>query len=153
MTRTDTASRLIDVAADRVYAALLDSDALVAWLPPAGMTGRFDRFDPRPGGGYRLVLAYDDAGSEQAKSGDGIDVVEARFIELVPGERVVQEVDFESDDPAYAGTMTMAWELFVADGGTRVTITATEVPDGVSVEDHAAGLSSSLANLAAYLDG
>ena len=151
MTRTDTASRLVDASADRVYAALLDSDALVAWLPPSGMTGRFERFDPRPGGGYRLVLTYDDADSEQAKSGDGTDVVEARFVELVAGERVVQEVDFESEDPAYAGTMTMSWELFAADGGTRVTITATDVPDGISVEDHAAGLSSSLANLAAYL--
>ena len=151
MSRTDTASRLVDAPADRVYAALLDSDALVAWLPPAGMTGRFERFDPRPGGGYRLVLTYDDPDDPDAKSGEGTDVVEARFVELVEGERVVQAVDFESEDPAYAGTMTMSWELFAADGGTRVTVTATDVPDGISVEDHAAGLSSSLANLAAYL--
>jgi len=32
-----------------------------------------------------------------------------------------------------------------------VRITASEVPEGISAEDHAAGLASSLTNLAAYL--
>jgi hypothetical protein len=40
----------------------------------------------------------------------------------------------------------------VAGAGTRVSIVAQDVPDGVSAEDHAAGLASSLANLAAYLE-
>ena len=39
------------------------------------------------------------------------DVVEARFVSLEPGVSVVQEIDFESDDPAFAGTMTMTWDL------------------------------------------
>jgi len=60
MGRTDVAARLIPAPPERVYAALVDPDALVAWLPPSGMTGRFERYDLRPGGGYRLVLAYDD---------------------------------------------------------------------------------------------
>jgi hypothetical protein len=34
----------------------------------------------------------------------------------------------------------------------RVEIRADDVPDGISAEDHAAGLASSLANLAAYLE-
>ena len=59
MTRTDVASRVIATPPDRVFAALLDRDALMAWLPPGGMTARFERFDPRPGGSYRLVLTYD----------------------------------------------------------------------------------------------
>ena len=36
--------------------------------------------------------------------------------------------------------------------GTEVRITAEDVPDGISAEDHAEGLSSSLFNLAAYLE-
>ncbi|GAB4008757.1 hypothetical protein GCM10029992_65950 [Glycomyces albus] len=36
--------------------------------------------------------------------------------------------------------------------GARVAISAADVPPGISAEDHAAGLSSSLANLAAYLE-
>jgi hypothetical protein len=38
----------------------------------------------------------------------------------VPNERVVQQVVFESDDPAFAGTMTMSWSLAPAAGGTVV---------------------------------
>ena len=64
----------------------------------------------------------------------------------------MQAVDFVSDDPAYAGTMTMTWEVTAADAGTRVDIRADDVPDGISVEDHAAGLAASLANLAAHLE-
>jgi len=152
MPRTDRASRV--VAADRaaVYAALVDREALEAWLPPQGMTGRFERFDPRPGGSYRLVLTYADAAGARGKATAESDIVEARFVDLVPDVRVVQEVDFVSDDPAFAGTMTMTWEVTSVEGGTRVDITADDVPDGISAEDHATGLASSLANLAEHLE-
>jgi len=143
---------LIAAPPERVYSAFVDREALVAWLPPDGMSGRFERFDPRPGGSYRLVLTYADASASPGKASTDSDVVEARFVDLVPGVRVVQAVDFVSDDPAYAGTMTMTWEITAVDGGTRVDITADNVPDGVSPEDHAAGLTSSLANLADYLE-
>lgn len=66
--------------------------------------------------------------------------------------RVVQVVNFVSDDPAYAGTMTMSWQVTAADGGARVDITADDVPDGIAAKDHAAGLASSLRNLADYLE-
>jgi uncharacterized protein YndB with AHSA1/START domain len=151
--RTDRASRLIAAPRDRVYTALVDPEALRAWLPPAGMTGRFERFDPRPGGSYRLVLTYADASESRGKATADTDIVESRFVDLVPGARVVQAVDFVTDDPAYAGTMTMTWELTEVDGGTRVEIVADHVPNGIDAKDHAAGLGSSLANLAAYLEG
>jgi uncharacterized protein YndB with AHSA1/START domain len=116
------------------------------------MTGRFERFDARPGGSYRLVLTYADASGAPGKASADSDVVEARFTDIVPGERVVQAVDFVSDDPAFAGTMTMTWAVTAAGAGTRVDIVAEDVPDGISAADHAAGLSSSLANLAAYVE-
>jgi hypothetical protein len=47
----------------------------------------------------------------------------------------------------------MTWEVTAAEAGTRVDITADDVPDGVSAEDHATGLASSLANLAEYVEG
>lgn len=124
----------------------------MAWLPPAGMSGRFERFDFRPGGSYRLVLTYEDASSAPGKATADSDVVEACFVEVVPGVRVVQAVGFVSDDPDFAGTMTMTWEVTPVDGGSRVDIRAEDVPAGISAEDHAAGLASSLANLAAYLE-
>ena len=61
-------------------------------------------------------------------------------------------MDFVSDDPAYAGTMTMTCEVTAVEAGTRVDIVAEDVPDGISAEDHAAGLASSLTNLATYLE-
>jgi uncharacterized protein YndB with AHSA1/START domain len=150
--RTDTAARVIAAPAVRVFAALVDPDALLAWLPPTGMTGRFERFDARPGGSYRLVLTYDDPAAARGKATAGSDVVEARFVDVVEGERVVQAVDFVSDDPAFAGTMTMTWEVDSLGDGTEVRITAEDVPDGISAGDHAEGMSSSLANLAAFLE-
>ena len=152
MPRTDSASRVVAAPPARVYAALVDEEALAAWLPPEGMTARFERFDPRPGGSYRLVLTYIDAATTSGKATPDSDIVEARYVALVPGVRVVQAVDFASDDPAFAGTMTMTWEVSAVEGGARVDITAADVPDGISSEDHATGLASSLANLAAYVE-
>jgi uncharacterized protein YndB with AHSA1/START domain len=151
MGRTDIASLVLEAAPDRVYAALVDPDALLAWLPPNGMTARFERFDGRPGGGDRMVLTYADASSAPGKATADSDLVEARFVEMVPGVRVVQAVDFVSDDPSYGGTMTMTWELSRVDAGTRIEIRADDVPDGIPADDHAAGLTSSLQNLAAHL--
>jgi uncharacterized protein YndB with AHSA1/START domain len=152
MPRTDTASRLIAAPPERVFAALVDREALLAWLPPDGMSGRFEHFDARPGGSYRLVLTYADASTSPGKATAGSDVVDARFVDIDPGERVVQAVDFVSDDPAYAGTMVMTWTITAVGAATRVDIAAEDVPDGISAADHAAGLTSSLANLAAHLE-
>lgn len=152
MGRTDIATRRIDVDVDVVYSALVDPASLVAWLPPTGMSATLEHFDLRPGGSYRLVLTYDDPIDAPGKSTDDSDVVEARFVDLVPGERVVQAVDFVSDDPTMAGTMTMTWSVAPDEGGTLVELRADDVPSGISAEDHAEGMTSSLANLAAHLE-
>lgn len=152
MTRTDTASRTVTAPPNRIYAALVDPEAMLQWLPPSGMTGRFEHFEASVGGGYRMVLTYADAAGSAGKATADSDVVAVRFVELVPDVRVVQAVEFDSEDPAVAGTMTMTWELIPTGAGTRVEICAEDVPDGISAEDHAVGLASSLANLAAYLD-
>ena len=151
MPRTDRGSRVIAASRERVWAALVDPGALLAWLPPGEMTGRFERFDARPGGSYRMVLTYSGASGAPGKASADADIAEARFVDIVPGERVVQAVDFVSDDPAYAGTMTMTWQVTPVEAGTRVDIIAEDVPDGISADDHAAGLASSLTKLAAYL--
>jgi uncharacterized protein YndB with AHSA1/START domain len=150
--RIDRAARVIAAPPERVYAALVDPEALVEWLPPAGMRGSFEQFDPRPGGGYRLVLTYDDPAGSPGKASADSDVVVARFVDLAPGEQVVQAIEFVSDDPANAGVMTMTWEITAVDESTRVDIVAIDVPVGISAEDHAEGLASSLANLARYLE-
>lgn len=152
MSRTDFASLLVHADRATVFAALTSPEALASWLPPAGMRGRFERFDLRDGGSYRLVLTYDDAAGAPGKTDAESDVSEVRIARVVPGELIEQLVDFESDDPAFRGTMRMTWSLRDADGGTLVEFEARDVPVGVRARDHAEGLTSSLANLAAHLE-
>jgi uncharacterized protein YndB with AHSA1/START domain len=152
MARTDSACRIVRAPIEGVFAALVERDLLLRWLPPGGMTARFDHFDARPGGTYRLVLTYAADDSHVGKSSAGEDVVEARFVELPPFSRVVQAVEFSSDDPTFAGTMIMTWQLTATRDGTLVEIRADDVPVGISATEHLAGFESSLANLAALLE-
>lgn len=151
MSRTDSASRIMDATPEAVYAAMTDPAAMVVWLPPQGMRGQMLEFDLRPGGHYRMVLRYEDS-SIAGKTGENSDDVAVRFLDLVPGALVSQAVDFVSDDPALAGTMVMNWMLRPVPEGTEVTIRAENVPGGISAEDHAEGLASSLDNLANFLE-
>lgn len=43
MPRTDRPSRLMNAPLSRVSESLVDREALETWLPPDGMTGRFER--------------------------------------------------------------------------------------------------------------
>ncbi|QQR36624.1 SRPBCC domain-containing protein [Devosia oryziradicis] len=152
MSRTDTAFRNIRATPSALYQALVTARALEQWLPPSGMTGEMVEFDPRPGGRYRMILRYDDA-AIAGKSGSNEDIAEARFIELVPDQRIVQEVDFVSDDPAFQGTMRMSTLLTSLGDETEVRFVAENVPEGISAADHAEGMNSSLVNLAKFVGG
>lgn len=152
MGRIDRASRVIAAPPAAVYGAMLDRDSVVAWLPPDGMRGRVEWWDPRPGGGFRMVLTYLDPAGSPGKSASATDVVDVEFADLVAPERVVHRVEFEADDPSYAGTMTMVWSLAAVGDGTEVTVTAMDVPPGVDQAAHQAGIASSLANLAAHVE-
>ncbi|OEO28263.1 ATPase [Devosia insulae DS-56] len=149
--RIDTASRIIAAPPEAIYRAFVDREALLAWLPPEGMTGEMLEFEPRPGGAFRMALHYSVPG--HGKTTEDTDIVDSEFAELVPNQRVVQLVRFKSDDPAFAGIMRMVWDLEPVDGGTRVIILAEDVPPGISKEDHDEGLRSSLENLARYVEG
>jgi uncharacterized protein YndB with AHSA1/START domain len=98
------------------------------------------------------VLTYDDAMGAPGKTSDAADVSEVRITRVVPGESVTQEVDFESADAAFQGTMQMEWTVRAEAEGTCVEIEARNVPTGIRARDHAAGITSSLTNLAAYLE-
>lgn len=152
-TRTDTASRLVKASPGALYNVFVDPGALARWLPPRGMRARIERFDPHPGGSYHMVLTYDDPAGAPGKATADSDIVEARFVALVPGERIVWEVGFVSDDPTLAGTMTMSWRFREVRDGTEVTILCENVPAGIGKADHDAGLRSTLENLARFIEG
>ena len=149
--RTDTGSRLIKASAETIYRALVDPEAVASWRPPQGMRAEILAFEPREGGTFRMAFIYEDAGSH-GKTSDNADVFEGRFVELVPDRRVVEVVEFESDDPAFAGAMRIVTTLERVAGGTRVTVSCEDVPPGISEDDHREGIASSLANLAAFTE-
>ena len=147
------ASRIIKASRHVLYAAFMDPDALLAWLPPAGMKGAIRAFDSRQGGGYLMTLTYlDPAAAGRGKTTADTDLVNVRFVELIPDEKIVQRGDFVTDDPAFTGEMTITWTFTDAAGGTEVVVVAENAPVGVSPDDHAAGMRSSLDNLAAFVE-
>ena len=118
------------------------------------MTGRALEYDFREGGRYRIELAYDQAAPlGTGKTTRGTDISTGRFPSLEPGKRIVQSVEFESADASFAGEMVITWDFERLSEGTRVTITAENVPPGISKADHDAGLRESLENLARHCLG
>jgi uncharacterized protein YndB with AHSA1/START domain len=150
--RTDSASLVISARPDAIYRAFADPAALMKWLPPGNMTGRVLEYDFRESGHYRIELMYaDDASSTAGKTSGRTDVTTGRFLSIDRGKRIVQSVEFESKDAAFAGEMIMTWTFEPVPTGTRVTVTAEKVPAGIGKADHDAGLRSSLENLARHL--
>jgi uncharacterized protein YndB with AHSA1/START domain len=146
-------SRIIKAPRRTIYQAFLDPLAWAAWLAPNGMKGQVYEFDPQPGGAYRMSLTYQQPGhATSGKTSEHSDVVQGQFLELIPDERVVQQVEFESDDPAFAGAMTIIWALDDVPGGTEVTILCENVPEGIQPGDHELGIKSTLENLAAFTE-
>jgi uncharacterized protein YndB with AHSA1/START domain len=131
-----------------VYRALLDPDAIAHWRVPAGMRSQVHEFEAREGGRFRVSLTYDSPDST-GKTAGHTDTYHGRFLSLVPGERVVEQFEFEAADPALGGTMTMTTTLTDAGGGgTTVTIRHEGIPDVVPAADNETGTRMALANLA-----
>jgi uncharacterized protein YndB with AHSA1/START domain len=147
--RTHRASRKIAASPEVLYRALLDPEALETWLAPPGARLRVEKLDAQPGGAIRFVLTFD---AYKGKSGANTDVIVGHFITLTPGELVLSEGDFTTDDPDFEGKMRTGWHFYPVPGGTRVEVVAENVPPGISKQDHEAGLSASLANLARYAE-
>ncbi|QEC42221.1 SRPBCC family protein [Pseudobacter ginsenosidimutans] len=151
--RTDNVSLLIRSSPETIYDACLDPDAIASWRPPSGMSCEIFEFDPREGGRYRMVFRYNDAQhAASGKTSANEDEFTGKFKLLVPNQKIVEEVVFKSDDPAFAGNMIITTTLKQTPGGTQVNIMAEQVPEGISAEDHYAGMMSSLKNLAMYTE-
>lgn len=146
--RRHTASQWVPATPDAAYDAFVRPERLVQWLPPAGARGRILALEPHPGGRFEMTLTFD---AVPGKSAGNTDVVQARFVELLPGRRIVLAVSFPSPDPSFAGVMKMTWTFDPEGEGTRVTIVADDVPAGISRADHEMGMRSTLANLQGYM--
>lgn len=153
-------SRMIKAPRAKLYAACLNPDLLASWRVPDGMTGRIDDFDGREGGSYSMSLIYrDPAQGPGGKTSPDTDSFTGRFVTLVPNEKIVEQVAFESDDPAFGGTMTITTTLAdmpnLPDDAldrTEITMAFEGLPAGIRPEDNEEGTRQSLRKLAALLE-
>jgi uncharacterized protein YndB with AHSA1/START domain len=143
--------RFVNAPRERVYRALLDAEAVRTWMVPTGMTSEVHAFEPRAGGAIRISLTYEEP-IGTGKTTAHTDTSHGRFVELVPNERVVETVEFETEDPAMQGEMTIAITLADTDGGTKVVAVHDGLPPGLSLADNEAGWRESLGKLAALVE-
>jgi uncharacterized protein YndB with AHSA1/START domain len=153
-TRASTrVSRVIRAPREAIYRACVNPEALAAWRAPDGMAARVHAFDAREGGTYRMSLTYTDpARSPAGKTSADTDAFQGTFAELVPNERIVERIHFESPDPAFAGEMTMTTTLADVEDGTEVTVLCEQIPHGIRPEDNELGCRLALANLARLVE-
>jgi uncharacterized protein YndB with AHSA1/START domain len=148
---TTHVSRLIRASRSAVYRALLDADAVQQWMVPDGMTSHVHTFDGREGGTFRISLTYDQP-TTTGKTTSQTDTFHGRFVRLVPDTKIVQAIEFETDDPTMAGEMTITYELNDVDGGTQIVLVHENVPDGVDPADNELGTKMSMDKLAKLLE-
>jgi uncharacterized protein YndB with AHSA1/START domain len=150
--RVDQASRTIHAPPSAVYRAFETAAAMESWLPPKGMTGQMLVFDFREGGFYRMRLTYGEAAHRPGKSSENSDEVDVRFVRLIEDRLIEQGVTFNSENPDFSGVMKVTWTFQPVPGGSDVTVRCENVPPGIRAEDHQAGLTSTLQNLAEFTE-
>ena len=153
MNQTTNNSRDIKASASKIYRALTDPAALTKWQAPGDMTAKVQQFDLRVGGGYQMSLFYPDKETDsKGKTNSKEDKFSARFIELVPNSKIIEAINFEASDPAFAGEMMVEITLQPLDVGTRVNFLFTNIPVGIKPEDNEVGTMSSLEKLARLVE-
>lgn len=115
------------------------------------MTCQVHAFEPREGGSFRVSLTYK-APSGSGKTSAQTDTYHGHFKRLVADEQVVEVVEFETDDPALRGAMTITTTLSDVDGGTELVAVHEGLPPGVSPADNETGWRESLDQLAALVE-
>ena len=73
-------------------------------------------------------------------------------MKLVPHEKIGEVVEFESEEPKFAGEMRITVTLADVKGGTEVTYRCENIPEGIRPEDNEAGCRSSLGKLVELLE-
>jgi hypothetical protein len=80
------------------------------------------------------------------------DTFHGRFVKLAENKQVVQVVEFETQEPAMRGEMTITYTLADAEGGTDVLWEHDGIPPGVSPADNELGSRMALAKLATLVE-
>lgn len=154
MAQTTTNSKVIRAKVEKVFEAFSNAKALETWLAPSDMTGKVHNFNFRTGGGYTMSLFYPESESNfKGKTADKEDKFTSRYIEIIPYKKIIEAVNFESDDANFAGEMIMEVTFASHKDGTEVTFHFENIPTGIKPEDNEAGTISTLEKLARYVEG
>lgn len=142
MPNTVKLHRVLKAPAERVYRAFLDADAMAKWLPPHGFTGKVHHLDAKVGGTYKMSFTNFSTGHSHSFGG--------KYLELVPGERIVHTDMF--DDENLPGEMRTTISFKRVSCGTEVSITQEGIPEAIPTEACYLGWQESLALLAQLIE-
>lgn len=110
----------IDAPPERVFPYIVQPELLTTWIGDESWN------DPRPGGLFRLRF--------------GDSVVRGEFVEVDPPHRAVFTWGHEgAADRLPAGSSTVEFDLDEHEGGTRVRLRHSGLPEGREVERHREG--------------
>lgn len=134
--------RVLATKPDKVYRAFIEADAMAKWLPPDGFACTVDHLDAKVGGTFQASFRNFTTSKSHSFGG--------KYIELVPGERIIYTDKF--DDPNLPGEMKVTVTLKKVSVGTEMNITQEGIPDMIPVEACYLGWQQSLKNLARLVE-
>jgi len=134
--------RVIATSPDKLYRAFLEADAVASWIPPYGFLCTVHQLDAEVGGSHRMSFRNFTTCASHAFGG--------RYLDLVPGERLVYTDVF--DDPDLPGEMRVTVNLKAVSMGTELTIRQEGVPDVIPPEACYLGWQQSLDKLARLVE-
>ncbi|HYM39380.1 MAG TPA: SRPBCC domain-containing protein [Thermoplasmata archaeon] len=106
-------TRVFDAPRERVFQAHLDPRAMEDWWGPREYATTVDRWEPRPGGPWRIVQRTPD-GTEHGFHGE--------FLEILPPNRLSWTFEYEGT-PGHVITETLTFEE-ARGGKTKLTVRA-----------------------------
>jgi uncharacterized protein YndB with AHSA1/START domain len=136
--RTVRFHRVLTAPPAKVYRAFLEKDAMPRWLPPYGFTCTVEHMDAKVGGSFRMSFRNFSTGNSHSFGGE--------YLELVPNERIRYTDRF--DDPNLPGVMEVTVALTAVSCGTEITISQSNIPQGIPLEMCTLGWQESLEQLA-----
>jgi uncharacterized protein YndB with AHSA1/START domain len=153
MPQTTKNSRIIHATVEKVFEAFSNAKALEAWLAPSDMVGKVHNFNFRVGGGYTMSLFYPESEvNAKGKTAGKEDKFSSRYIEIIPNKKIIEAVNFETNEADFAGEMIMEVTFASHQDGTEVTFHFKNIPRGIKPEDNEAGTISTLEKLAAFVE-
>lgn len=152
MKQTTTNSKIIQADKKAIYRAFTEPEKLVSWLAPYDMTGKIHNFKFKIGGGYEMSLFYNDETIEGKTAGNE-DRFSAKFTEIIPYNKIVQAIRFNSDKNGLEDEMIM--EVYIDEVATntcKVTIIFKNIPQAISPKANEDGTEQSLEKLAKLVE-